>query len=84
MNRFRMLAALAPIYIFAIPLNRIGTVILRAVCTFDMTKPQASLLELFKDLAIAATSVLVASFLPLPGYRRTMMLAPAIVAASAC
>ena len=80
MNRFRMIAALALIYmVFAILLNSVGTVILQSIYTFDITKPQASLLELFKDLPIALTSFLVASFLPLLGYRRAMMLALAIV-----
>lgn len=81
MNRFRMIAALALIYmVFAILLNSVGTVILQSIYTFGVDKPQASLLELFKDLPIAITSFLVASFLPLLGYRRAMMIALAIVA----
>jgi len=80
MNRFRMIAALALIYmIFAILLNSVGTVILQTIHTFAIDKPQASMLELFKDLPIAVTSFLVASFLPLLGYRRAMMIALAIV-----
>jgi FHS family glucose/mannose:H+ symporter-like MFS transporter len=80
MNRLRMIAALALIYMmFAILLNSVGTVILQAIYTFGVDKPQASLLELFKDLTIAATSLLVASFLPLLGYRRAMILALVIV-----
>ncbi|WP_250901612.1 MULTISPECIES: MFS transporter [unclassified Dyella] len=80
MNRFRMIAALALIYmIFAILLNSVGTVILQTIHTFSIDKPQASLLELFKDLPIAVTSFLVASFLPMLGYRRAMMIALAIV-----
>ncbi|MFC5743900.1 MFS transporter [Dyella tabacisoli] len=75
-----MIAALALIYmVFAILLNSVGTVILQSIHTFNIDKPQASLLELFKDLPIAITSFLVASFLPLLGYRRAMMLALAIV-----
>jgi len=81
MNRFRMIAALALIYmVFAILLNSVGTVILQSIYTFGIDKPQASLLELFKDLPIAVTSFLVASFLPLLGYRRAMMIALGIVA----
>ncbi len=80
MNRFRMIAALALIYmVFAILLNSVGTVILQSIVSFGVDKPQASLLELFKDLTIAATSLLVASFLPLLGYRRAMILALVIV-----
>lgn len=75
-----MIAALALIYmVFAILLNSVGTVILQSIHTFGIDKPQASLLELFKDLPIAVTSFLVASFLPLLGYRRAMMIALAIV-----
>ncbi|HVC16206.1 MAG TPA: MFS transporter, partial [Rhodanobacter sp.] len=84
MNRLRMIVALALIYmIFAILLNSVGTVILQSIVSYGIGKPQASLLELFKDLPIAITSFLVASFLPLLGYRRAMMLALAIVG-SAC
>jgi len=84
MNRYRMIAALATIYmVFAILLNSVGTVILQSIHTFGIDKPQASLLELFKDLPIAVTSFLVASFLPKLGYRRAMMLALLIVG-SAC
>ena len=79
-NRFRMIVALALIYmLFAMLLNSVGTVILQSISSFGVSKPQASLLELFKDLPIAVTSFLVASFLPLIGYRRAMMLALAIV-----
>ena len=80
MSRFRMVVALATIYmVFAILLNSVGTVILQSIHTFGIDKPQASLLELFKDLPIAITSFLVASFLPRLGYRRAMMLALCIV-----
>ncbi|MEO6799862.1 MAG: MFS transporter [Rhodanobacter sp.] len=83
MSRFRMIAALALIYmVFAILLNSVGTVILQAIVSFGVDKPQASLLELFKDLTIAATSLLVASFLPMLGYRRAMILALVIVGAA--
>lgn len=75
-----MIIALVLIYmVFAMLLNSVGTVILQSIVTFDIDKPHASLLEAFKDLTIAATSFLVASFLPLLGYRRAMILALAIV-----
>ena len=80
MNRFRMIVALVLIYmIFAILLNSVGTVILQSIATFGIDKPEASALERYKDLTIAFTSFLVASFLPMFGYRRSMMLALAIV-----
>ena len=82
MNRIRMIVALALIYmIFAILLNSVGTVILQSMATFGIDKPTASALERYKDLTIAVTSFLVASFIPLLGYRRSMMLALAILAA---
>ncbi|MBT2145523.1 MFS transporter [Rhodanobacter sp. LX-100] len=75
-----MIVALALIYmIFAILLNSVGTVILQSIATFGIDKPEASALERYKDLTIAFTSFLVASFLPMFGYRRSMMLALAIV-----
>lgn len=75
-----MIAALVLIYmVFAILLNSVGTVILQSIVTFGVDKPHASLLEAFKDLSIALTSFLVASFLPILGYRRAMMLALALV-----
>lgn len=83
MNRIRMIVALALIYmIFAILLNSVGTVILQSIATFGIDKPAASALERYKDLTIAFTSFLVASFLPMFGYRRSMMLALAIVGAA--
>jgi len=80
MNRWRILAALALIYmLFAVLLNSVGTVILQSIVTFGIDKPQASILEACKDLTIAATSLLVASFLPAVGYRRSMMLGLVLV-----
>ncbi|WP_158881623.1 MFS transporter [Rhodanobacter sp. L36] len=79
-----MIVALALIYmVFAILLNSVGTVILQSIFSFGIDKPEASSLERYKDLSIACTSFLVASFIPLMGYRRSMMLALAIVG-SAC
>lgn len=81
-GRLRMIVALALIYIvFAILLNSVGTVILQSIATFGIDKPEASSLERYKDLTIAASSFLIASFLPLLGYRRAMMLALTIVGA---
>jgi FHS family glucose/mannose:H+ symporter-like MFS transporter len=80
MSRLRMIVALVLIYmVFAILLNSVGTVILQSIVTYGIDKPHASLLEAFKDLSIAVTSFIVASFLPLLGYRRAMILALALV-----
>jgi fucose permease len=79
-----MIVGLALIYVvFAILLNSVGTVILQSMHTFGVDKPHASLLEAFKDLSIALVSFVTASYLPLLGYRRAMMLALVIVG-SAC
>src|ERR1700755_2969541 len=81
-GRVRMIVALALIYVvFAILLNSVGTGILQSIAGFGIDKPEASSLERYKDLTIAGASFLIASFLPLLGYRRAMMLALAIVAA---
>lgn len=78
-----MIAALALSFIiFAILLNSVGTVILQSIHTFGVGKPRASLLELFKDLPIVITSFAVASFLPVLGYRRAMLISMGIVAAA--
>jgi fucose permease len=65
--------------VFAVLLNSVGTVILQSIATFGIDKPEASSLERYKDLTIAFVSFLVASFLPMLGYRRSMMLALVIV-----
>jgi len=81
-GRARMIVALALIYVvFAILLNSVGTVILQSIASFGVDKPEASSLERYKDLTIVVASFLIASFLPLLGYRRAMMLALVIVGA---
>jgi len=81
MKRSRMVLALILTYmIFAMLLNSVGTVILQAIQGFGVDKDAASTLEAFKDLPIAVTSFLVASFLPRLGYRRAMMLGLLLVA----
>ncbi len=65
--------------IFAVLLNSVGTVILQSIEYFRVDKISASTLEAFKDLPIAATSFLLASFLPRIGYRRGMIAGLSIV-----
>lgn len=84
MSRLMIIVAIAVSYfVFAILLNSVGTVILQSINTFDISKPQASTLEGFKDLSIAAVSFLVASFIPRFGYKLAM-LSGLIVVASLC
>jgi len=62
-------------FVFAILLNSVGTVILQVQNTYGVTETSASVLEAFKDLPIAITSFLVASFVARIGYKRCMQLA---------
>ncbi len=66
-------------FIFALLLNSVGTVILQVQNSFGVSESSAGILEAFKDLSIAVTSFLVASFVARIGYRRTMLIALAIV-----
>ncbi len=66
-------------FVFAILLNSVGIVILKAQKNFGVDEVQASVLELFKDMPIAIASFLVASFLPRIGYKKAMLAALAIV-----
>ena len=65
---------------FAILLNSVGTVILQSINSFDISKPQASTLEGFKDLSIAIVSFLIASVIPRVGYKLAMLFGLALVA----
>ncbi len=62
-------------FIFAILLNSVGTVIFQVQNTFHVSESSASMLEAFKDLSIALTSFLVASFIARIGYKRSMLIA---------
>jgi fucose permease len=62
-------------FVFAILLNSVGTVILQVQRSYLVSESAASILEAFKDLPIAITSFLVASFIARIGYKRIMLLA---------
>ncbi|MCP4048599.1 MAG: MFS transporter [Gammaproteobacteria bacterium] len=62
-------------FVFAILLNSVGTVILQVQNTYGVSESAASILEAFKDLPIAITSFLLASYIVRIGYRRTMLMA---------
>lgn len=82
MPRLLIIAAIAAsYYVFAILLNSVGTVILQSITSFDVSKPQASTLEGFKDLSIAIVSFLVASFIPRVGYKLALLIGLALVTA---
>lgn len=84
MARTRLIAALILTYVaFAMLLNSVGTVILQSIGSFDVTKPQASTLEGFKDITIAVVSFATASYLPRFGLRNAL-LASLVLAIAAC
>ena len=67
-------------FVFAILLNSVGIVILKAQNVYGVDEVQASVLEAFKDMPIAIVSFLIASFLPRIGYKRAMLAGLAFVA----
>ncbi len=67
-------------FVFAILLNSVGTVILMVQRNFGVTEGEASVLEGFKDITIAVTSFLVASFIVRIGYKRSMLIALGLIA----
>lgn len=62
-------------FVFAILLNSVGTVILQVQSNYLVSESSASILEAFKDLSIAITSFLIASYITRIGYRRAMLVA---------
>lgn len=80
MQQFRLKASLFLNYfLFAILLNSVGIVILQVQRNFGVSAQGASVLEGFKDLSIAISSFLVASFIVKIGYKKAMLFALALV-----
>ena len=80
MPRLITIVAIAACYfVFAILLNSVGTVILQSINSFEITKPEASILEGFKDLSIAFVSFFVASLIPRIGYKIALLIGLSIV-----
>jgi len=69
-------------FVFAILLNSVGIVILKAQRNYGVDEVQASILEAYKDLPIAIVSFLIASFLPRLGYKKAMLIGLALVSAA--
>ena len=69
-------------FVFAMLLNSVGTVILQVQNNYGISQGDASVLEAFKDLSIAIVSFLVASYIVRIGYKRSMLIALAFVAAA--
>ena len=78
-NRTIKIALYLNFFVFAILLNSVGIVILKAQKVYGVDEVQASTLELFKDLPIAIVSFIMASFLPRIGYKKSMLAGLAIV-----
>ena len=84
MAKMQTYAALFVAYfIFAILLNSVGVVILQSISYFGASRIDASTLEGFKDLPIAAVSFLIAASLPKFGYKRAMI-ASLLAVGAAC
>jgi MFS transporter, FHS family, glucose/mannose:H+ symporter len=66
-------------FVFAILLNSVGTVILQVQNSYGINASAAAVLEAFKDLPIAITSFLIASYVVRMGYKRTMLIGLALV-----
>jgi MFS transporter, FHS family, glucose/mannose:H+ symporter len=80
MSNFRIkLSLFLNYFVFAILLNSVGTVILQVQNNFAVSKGSASILEAFKDLSIAITSFLIASYVVRIGYKKTMLIGLALV-----
>jgi len=73
MNRNIALLLIAVAYFtFAMLLNSVGIVILQLVNVYQVSPATAGTLEGFKDISIAVSSFVLASFIPLLGFTKTM------------
>lgn len=78
-NKIVKLSLYINYFVFAILLNSVGIVILKAQNVYGVDELQASSLELFKDMPIAIVSFIIASFLPRIGYKKAMLAALGLV-----
>lgn len=66
-------------FVFAALLNSVGILVERSQTIYEIAKPDAAFLELFKDLSIAIMAFAVGSFLPRLGFKRAMLISLAVV-----
>ncbi len=66
-------------FVFAALLNSVGILISQSIDVYGVSKPDASVLEPFKDLSIAVMAFLVGSFLPRLGFKKAMLISLTIV-----
>jgi fucose permease len=71
-------------FLFGILLNSVGTVILQVQRFFKVLPATASLLEACKDLSIAVAAFLVTTFITRAGYKRSMLVALALISLTCC
>jgi len=80
MKNFGIKLSLFLIYfVFAALLNSVGILIERSITIYGVSKPDAAILEPFKDLSIAIMAFVVGSFLPRLGFKRAMLISLAAV-----
>jgi fucose permease len=80
MKNFGIKISLFLIYfVFAALLNSVGILIERSIEVYGVSKPDASVLEPFKDLSIAIMAFLVGSFLPRLGFKKAMLISLGVV-----
>ncbi len=80
-NPLRIVVVLALTYaLLGIMMNSVGVVILQSIRHFDATKPMGSTLEACKDLSVVAASFLLATRVPVIGYRRAIVGTMAVMA----
>jgi len=66
-------------FVFAALLNSVGILISQSIEVYGVSKPDAAILEPFKDLSIALMAFLVGSFLPRLGFKKAMLISLAVV-----
>jgi len=66
-------------FVFAALLNSVGILISQSIDVYGVSKPDAAILEPFKDLSIAIMAFLVGSFLPRLGFKKAMLISLAVV-----
>jgi len=66
-------------FVFAALLNSVGILIAQSIDLYGVSKPDAAILEPFKDLSIALMAFLVGSFLPRLGFKKAMLISLAVV-----
>jgi len=66
-------------FVFAALLNSVGILISQSIDMYGVSKPDAAILEPFKDLSIAVMAFLVGSFLPRLGFKKAMLISLAVV-----